>query len=68
MQQANFSVAAALSTTLSPTCGLRHAPGGWEKARLLESMTFCALAPIAAPKLFDPAMAMEKGDVHEQYV
>jgi hypothetical protein len=66
--QAHFSAVAALSTTLSPSCELRHAPVAWEKARLLESMTFCALAPIAAPKLFDPAMAMEKGDVHEQYV
>jgi hypothetical protein len=38
--QAHFSVPAAMSTTLSPSCQLRHAPLGWEKARLLESMTF----------------------------
>jgi len=31
--QANFSVPAAMSTTLSPSCELRHAPGGWKKAR-----------------------------------
>jgi len=40
MPQAHFGVPAAMSTTLSPSCELRHAPAGWEKARLLESMTF----------------------------
>jgi hypothetical protein len=28
-----------MSATLSPSCGLRHSRGGWEKARLLESRT-----------------------------
>jgi hypothetical protein len=39
---------------------LRHAPGGWEKARLLESMTFSALTPNCCTETCDPATAMER--------
>lgn len=43
--QANFSDPVTMSLTHPPACELRHARGGREEAKLLESTTFWALTP-----------------------